>query len=78
VVPVSTARLQDADLRRAQLIATRRHAALNPLLVRLGLVSEKDLAAVMAEFYGLPILQDSDLPDAPVELPGGLRLTTGT
>lgn len=63
-------KLQDSDLQRARIVALESNAALNPLLVKLGLVSGKDLAAVLAELHGIPALQNSDIPEAPIALPG--------
>ena len=63
-------KLQTADLERSQVIAAERNAALNPLMVRLGLVSEKDLAATVMELHNLPNLEDSDIPEQAVEISG--------
>ena len=59
-------KLQQADLTRALLINGNQADGIGPLLVRLGLVSDKDLAATYAERHALPVLRDDEFPGAPV------------
>lgn len=59
--------LDRANLERALLVNENRVNGLGPLLVRLGLVSDRDLAAAFAKAYELPLLTDKDFPDVPVE-----------
>ena len=67
-------RLKDADLARAQRLQAEAGGSLGSLLVRLGLVSERDMAEAASEVLGLPILSSKDCPDAPPEnLPLTLR-----
>lgn len=66
---VAVGKIQPTDVTRARLIAEERNVSLNSLLVRLGLVSDKDLAATLSELHGLSILADQDLPDVPPDIP---------
>ena len=59
-------KLQQADLEQALLVNANNGNGIGPLLVRLGLVSDRDLTAAYAGRYALPVLQDEELPDAPV------------
>ncbi len=61
-------KLQAAELERALIVNDRRRDGIGPLLVRLGLVSEKDLARSYAERHDLPILQDDEWPEMPVTI----------
>ena len=58
-------RLKDADLARARALHAESGGSLLSLLVRLGLVSERDQAQVTADVLGLPLLDGRQLPDAP-------------
>ena len=58
-------RLKDADLARAQRLHAEAGGSLAALLVRLGMVSERDMAEAAAEVLGLPMLSAKDCPDAP-------------
>ncbi len=55
-----------ADLARAQDLAGRGSERLSAVLVRLGLVADRDIAAVQAEILGLTLATAADYPDAPV------------
>jgi general secretion pathway protein E len=67
-------RLKDIDLARAQRLQADAGGSLATLLVRLGLVSERDMAEAASEVLGLPLLAAKDCPDAPPEnLPLTLR-----
>jgi general secretion pathway protein E len=56
-------RLKQADLRRAEAYRDQHGGDLVTLLVRLGLVSEKDVAEADAEMLGLPLVRTADLPE---------------
>ena len=62
-------KLQPADLERALIVNEHATAGLGPLLVRLGLVSDRDLAAAYAERHALPVLADADFPAVAVANP---------
>ncbi len=67
-------RLKDIDLARAQRLQADAGGSLSGLLVRLGLVSERDMAEASSEVLGLPLLSAKDCPEAPLEnLPLSLR-----
>jgi len=61
-------RLKAADLRRAQTYQEQHGGDLVTLLVRLGLVSERDVAEAEAGLLQLPLLRTADLPDEAPEL----------
>ena len=63
------ARLKDSDLRRATSYRDQHGGDLVTLLVRLGLVSERDVAEAEAGLLGLPLVRTADLPDQAPELP---------
>ncbi|OGT58454.1 MAG: type II secretion system protein GspE [Gammaproteobacteria bacterium RIFCSPHIGHO2_12_FULL_63_22] len=60
-------RLKDNDLARALRLQAEAGGSLSTLLVRLGLVSERDMAEACSEVLGLPLLSARDCPDAPPE-----------
>jgi general secretion pathway protein E len=60
-------RLKDNDLARAQRLQAEAGGSLCSLLVRLGLVSERDMAEAASEVLGLPLVSARDCPDAPPE-----------
>ena len=64
---VNANKLQQADLDQALAINNHNSNGIGPLLVRLGLVSDKDLTAAYARRYGLSVMQDEELPAAPVD-----------
>ncbi|MCS4281273.1 type II secretion system ATPase GspE [Stenotrophomonas rhizophila] len=69
-------RLKDSDLARARPLHRESGGSLLGLLVRLGLVSERDHAQTCAEVLGLPLLDAKAVPEAPPEaLLDGLPLT---
>ena len=61
--------LKAPDLRRAQAYQEQHGGDLVTLLVRLGLVSERDVAEAEAGLLQLPLLRTADLPDEVPELP---------
>ena len=66
-------RLKDADLGRARkLHAESTGGSLAALLVRIGLVSERDMAEAAAEVMGLPLVSARDCPDSP---PPGVQVS---
>jgi len=54
------------DLARARRLADDAGELLPRMLVRLGLVSERDMAQAMGEVLGLPLVDDSAFPSEPV------------
>lgn len=69
-------RLKDGDLARARPLHREAGGSLLQLLVRLGLVSERDHAQTSAEVLGLPLLDAKAVADAaPEALLDGLPLT---
>nr|WP_026802669.1 type II secretion system ATPase GspE [Arenimonas oryziterrae] len=60
-------RLKDADLVRAQRLQADAGGSLAGLLVRLGMVSERDMAEAASEVLQLPLLLAKDCPEAPPE-----------
>ncbi|RPH97001.1 MAG: type II secretion system protein GspE [Lysobacterales bacterium] len=62
-------RLKGTDLRRAQTYQEQNGGDLVTLLVRLGLVSERDVAEAESGLLNLPLVRTADLPDEAPELP---------
>jgi general secretion pathway protein E len=62
-------RLKIADLKRAQGYQEQHGGDLVTLLVRLGLVSERDVAEAEAGLLQLPLMRTADLPDEAPEVP---------
>jgi general secretion pathway protein E len=63
-------RLKSTDLKRAVSYQEQHGGDLVTLLVRLGLVSERDVAEAEADLLELPLVRTADLPDRAPELPG--------
>jgi general secretion pathway protein E len=63
-------RLKETDLKRAENYRDQHGGDLVTLLVRLGLVSEKDVAEAESTLLKLPLVRTADLPDEAPELPG--------
>ena len=63
-------RLKSTDLKRAVSYQEQHGGDLVTLLVRLGLVSERDVAEAEANLLELPLVRTADLPDEVPELPG--------
>jgi len=61
--------VKTADLKRAQAYQEQHGGDLVTLLVRLGLVSERDVAEAEAGLLQLPLMRTADLPDEAPELP---------
>jgi general secretion pathway protein E len=62
-------RLKSTDLRRAEAYQEEHGGDLVTLLVRLGLVSERDVAEAESGLLNLPLVRTADLPDEAPELP---------
>ncbi|MEE4216179.1 MAG: type II secretion system protein GspE, partial [Xanthomonadales bacterium] len=62
-------RLKPADLARAVNYRDQHGGDLVTLLVRLGLVSERDVAEAESDLLDLPLVRTADLPDQSPELP---------
>ena len=62
---VDQGRLRKEDLSRARAYREQHGGNLLTLLVRLGLVSERDLAIAQSELLGLPLCMDKDYPEDP-------------
>jgi general secretion pathway protein E len=60
-------KLEQVDLDRALLVNEGHLDGLGLLLVRLGLVSDRDLASAYANVLELPLLRDEDIPEIPVD-----------
>jgi len=63
-------RLKSTDLKSAVNYQEQHGGDLVTLLVRLGLVSERDVAEAEADLLELPLVRTADLPDEIPELPG--------
>jgi len=63
-------RLKSSDLKQAVSYQEQHGGDLVSLLVRLGLVSEKDVAEAEAALLELPLVRTADLPEEVPELPG--------
>ena len=70
---ISQGRLRQEDLNRGRAYQEQHGGHLLTLLVRLGLVSERDLAGAQAELLNLTLLTDKDYPDEAPE-PSGISV----
>ena len=61
-------RLREVDLNKAQQYQSQHGGQLLTLLVRLGLVSERDLAASQSRLLGLPLFSAKDYPEEAPEI----------
>lgn len=59
-------KLADTDLQRARRVQDSTGEALDTLLVKLGLVSERDLAEAVAARLNLPLLKPADYPEVAI------------
>ena len=71
---VQHGRLDPAGLARAQRLAEASAERLHGLLVKLGLVPEREVAQALAQLLGLPLAGPADFPDLPVQ---GERVSVG-
>ena len=62
---VAHQKLTEADLQRARRVQESAGEALDTLLLKLGLVSERDLAEALAAQLGLPLVRPADYPETP-------------
>ena len=60
-------RLKDVDLARALRLQSEAGGSIAALLVRLGMVSERDMAEAASEVLGLPLVLGKECPEAPPE-----------
>ena len=64
-----TGKLKQTDIEKTLQINDNDINNLGPLLVRLGFISDKDLAEAYAKVQDLPLLNDNDIPHLPLEIP---------
>ncbi|NLD15338.1 MAG: type II secretion system ATPase GspE [Gammaproteobacteria bacterium] len=67
---VAAGKLSPADVQRARQVHSLSGGAFIQILVRLGLAAERDIAQVLVERLGLPLLAADDYPQEPVLEPG--------
>jgi general secretion pathway protein E len=60
---IESGRLKESDLKRAETFRDQNGGDLITLLVRLGLVSERDVAEAESNLLKLPLISTADLPD---------------
>ena len=65
---LDSGRLRKSDLKRAEAYREQNGGDLVTLLVRLGLVSERDVAEAESNLLDMPMVSTGDLPDEPPEL----------
>ena len=65
---LESGRVKDADLSRIERVQKESESGPLELMVRLGLVSERDYATTCAQVMDLPLLNGKDLPETPPEL----------
>ena len=65
---IESNRLKKADLKRAEAFREQNGGNLITLLVRLGLVSERDVAEAESSLLGLPLITMADLPEEAPEI----------
>lgn len=58
--------LRQPDLARARRVAEASAEALPAVLIRLGVISERDMAETMSEVTGLPLVHSKDFPPEPI------------
>lgn len=63
---VARQKLTEADLQRARKVREGSGEGLDTLLVKLGLVSERDLAEALSMHLSLPLVRPADYPEAPI------------
>jgi len=66
---IDNSRLKQADMKRAESYREQHGGDLVTLLVRLGLVSERDVAEAESQLLDLPLVRTADLPDEIPDLP---------
>jgi general secretion pathway protein E len=70
---IDSGRLKKSDLKRAETFREQNGGDLITLLVRLGLVSERDVAEAESSLLKLPLISTADLPDEAPDI-GGLSV----
>ena len=70
---IDSGRLKKSDLKRAETFRDQNGGDLITLLVRLGLVSERDVAEAESSLLDLPLISTADLPEEAPDI-GGLSL----
>ncbi|MGA0265073.1 MAG: type II secretion system ATPase GspE [Lysobacterales bacterium] len=65
---LDSGRLRKSDLKRAEAYREQNGGDLVTLMVRLGLVSERDVAEAESNLLDMPMVSTGDLPDEPPEL----------
>src|SRR5262249_34827042 len=63
---IASGKLDQAALDRASRVQANNGERLEALLVKLGLISERDIAEALAAELALPIAEPADYPDTPV------------
>lgn len=63
---VASGRLPEGTVERAMRVGENTSEPLSGLLLKLGLLAERDLAAALADLHGLQIVPASEYPDKPV------------
>ena len=61
---VTRKKLTASDLQSVSAMQVKE--SVGALLVKMGMLSERDLAEAMAEFYSVPLLEKAQFPDAPI------------
>ena len=69
---VDAGKLRERDIVKAEQLLEESDVGLLTLLVRLGLVSERDVADATSSLLDLPYLSSKDLPEVP---PGSIELS---
>ena len=64
---VAEGRLNKSDLDRALAVNHDTANGIGPLLVRLGLVSDRELAELYSRVHALPLLREDEIPEMPLE-----------
>ena len=63
----SDGKVNSTDLDRAIQVNNGQFNGIGPLLVRLGMVSDRDLAATYCKTHGMSLIEDDALPEVPIE-----------
>jgi len=58
--------IKSDELKRSQELQAESGVALGVLLVRLGLVSDRDMANIQSRLTGFPLLDEKEIPDIPI------------
>ncbi len=67
---VESGKITPRDVERALVARAEMGGLFGQILVKLGLVSETDVAAALSELLGIPLVPAADYPEEPVEVPG--------